>query len=522
MRLTFFVGRKAQGFLSKKNDTHASTFEAYRDWTIPLFGPNVIYDNRAQFVEQRDMIKNIVHGGLRTFTPKIEEEYELYVERKGWRRASKDQKDGGVVIDVMEMMSELILQSAGRCLLGKGVEAERESTMELEKLAGLYHDLDEGLSAMAFLMPRLGGLLFPSVKRQCAAREKLEAFFVGVARKRAAARAAAAAAAAAAAESKTPSGVEAGKSNETTEQHEQGKEPEQDQEEYGFLEKLLTQTYKNGDKIQEWEVGRLMIAALFAGQHTSAIAGAYAGLHIANAGPHLMADLLAEQRGVRQNSSSPNSASASAQGDTQDRGQEESKSGASPGLVTLTKESVDAMDLLGGVCLESIRMHPPLIMVMRKALTPLTFKRDTKSGDGTTQKSKSTGSTGSTTKTAESYVVPVGDMCCMSTALSGKLDDGTWGGLANAKSTTEAGPATFDPRRFAAGNRQETNGDFMGFGHGLHKCPGKPFALLDLKVLWSRILREFAVVKVDPVPSEDYTQMVVPPSKPSRIRLVPL
>ena len=37
--------------------------DRYRDWTIPLFGPNVIYDNREQFVEQRDMIKNIVHTG---------------------------------------------------------------------------------------------------------------------------------------------------------------------------------------------------------------------------------------------------------------------------------------------------------------------------------------------------------------------------------------------------------------------------------------------------------------------------
>ena len=39
-----------------------------------------------------------------------------------------------------------------------------------------------------------------------------------------------------------------------------------------------------------------------------------------------------------------------------------------------------------------------------------------------------------------------------------------------------------DPTRFKKGNRYETNGEFLGFGHGLHKCPGKPFALLDLKV----------------------------------------
>ena len=81
-------------------------------------------------------------------------------------------------------------------------------------------------------------------------------------------------------------------------------------------------------------------------------------------------------------------------------------------------------------------------------------------------------------------VVPIGDICCMSTAVSGRLEE-TWGSASAAEGGKPVLTAdTFDPSRFAEGNKVETNGDFIGFGHGLHKCPGKPFALLDLKVLF--------------------------------------
>ena len=52
--------------------------------------------------------------------------------------------------------------------------------------------------------------------------------------------------------------------------------------------------------------------------------------------------------------------------------------------------------------------------------------------------------------------------------------------------------STFDPSRFAEGNKIETNGDFLGFGHGLHKCPGKPFAILDLKVRRGKYVLEYS------------------------------
>ena len=52
--------------------------------------------------------------------------------------------------------------------------------------------------------------------------------------------------------------------------------------------------------------------------------------------------------------------------------------------------------------------------------------------------------------------------------------------------------STFVPSRFAEGNKIETNGDFLGFGHGLHKCPGKPFAILDLKVRRGKHVLEYS------------------------------
>ena len=48
-----------------------------------------------------------------------------------------------------------------------------------------------------------------------------------------------------------------------------------------------------------------------------------------------------------------------------------------------------------------------------------------------------------------------------------------------------------------------------------------PRFLFPSQVLYSRLMREFDLVKVDDVPDMDYTQLVVPPKRPCRARLVP-
>ena len=241
-------------------------------------------------------------SGLRSFTPRIEEEYDGYVASQGWRDAGPE----GVEIDMMTMMSELVMASTGRCLLGKGAEQDREGTVELETLTNLYHALDEGLSAMAFIMPGWIAGCFPSVRRQCRAREQLEAFFIDVANKR-------------------------------KKQRDAG---QLEADEPGFLEKIQTTKYKNGNAIQDWEVGRLMIAAMFAGQHTSSIAGAYAGLHIANGSAEFKKTLMKEQRGWV----------APAIGDGAEAAGKEGKEGKE--YVGLEKDTVDPMKVLHGTILE--------------------------------------------------------------------------------------------------------------------------------------------------------------------------
>ena len=52
-------------------------------------------------------------------------------------------------------------------------------------------------------------------------------------------------------------------------------------------------------------------------------------------------------------------------------------------------------------------------------------------------------------------------------------------------------------------------------------CSSVPLFLFPSQVLYSRLMREFDLVKVDDVPDMDYSQLVVPPKRPCRVRLVP-
>ena len=62
---------------------------------------------------------------------------------------------------------------------------------------------------------------------------------------------------------------------------------------------------------------------------------------------------------------------------------------------------------------------------------------------------------------------------------------------------------------------------FLGSSVPLSLGSSGPLFLFPSQVLYSRLMREFDLVKVDDVPDMDYSQLVVPPKRPCRVRLVP-
>jgi sterol 14-demethylase len=80
-------------------------------------------------------------------------------------------------------------------------------------------------------------------------------------------------------------------------------------------------------------------------------------------------------------------------------------------------------------------------------------------------------------------------------------------------------PTAYDPERWVAPRDEDkaTPYGFVGFGAGRHSCMGANFAYLQIKSIWSCLLRNFEFELLDPVPAADYETMVVGP-KPCRVR----
>lgn len=79
-------------------------------------------------------------------------------------------------------------------------------------------------------------------------------------------------------------------------------------------------------------------------------------------------------------------------------------------------------------------------------------------------------------------------------------------------------PDSFEPDRFEPPRQEDAQAPFsyIAFGGGRHSCMGHNFALLQIKVIWSTVIRTFEMKPVDDLPKPDYHAMVVGPL-PSRV-----
>jgi len=80
-------------------------------------------------------------------------------------------------------------------------------------------------------------------------------------------------------------------------------------------------------------------------------------------------------------------------------------------------------------------------------------------------------------------------------------------------------PDKFDPYRFAPPREEDQKQPFsyLGFGGGRHGCMGEMFAYLQIKTIWSVLLRNFKMEIVGSFPEPDYSAMVVGPKQPCMI-----
>jgi sterol 14-demethylase len=403
--LTFVVGPKTVAPFFRNRDDVFSQPEVYGFMT-QVFGKGVVYDatppkRKAQNV---NMSRGLRADRLKSYVPKILRETEAYFAEK-WGESG--------TADLLVTLSELTILTASRCLHGDDV---RENLFA--QVSEIYHDLDKGITPLSFFWPTAP---VEGHRKRDAARLKMVELFGDVIKAR------------------------------------RRQTPEQAAARTDILQVFVDMVYKDGTKATDDEITGLLIALLFAGQHTSSVTSTWTQLYIL-ADDKLAARVRAEQADVVGGAAAP-----------------------------LVFDDLNKMALLHNCMKEALRMHPPLIMLMRKAMRAVPIETDA----------------------GARYVIPKGDVVFAAPAIQGRL------------ATCWTAPDAFDPDRYAPG-REEHAMPFahIGFGGGIHQCMGQQFGYCQVKTILSWLNRNYDMEIVSEFPEPDYTAMVVGPKGKPMVRYV--
>lgn len=215
-----------------------------------------------------------------------------------------------------------------------------------------------------------------------------------------------------------------------------------------MLQCFIDSKYKDGRPTSDGEITGLLIAALFAGQHTSSITSTWTGAYLLRYKEYFSA-AVEEQKTLMKK-----------YGDKVDH------------------DILSEMDILYRCTKEALRLHPPLIMLLRYSHSDFSVK----------------------TREGKEFDIPRGHIVATSPAFANRLPH------------IYKDPDRYDPDRFAAGREEDKAVgafSYISFGGGRHGCLGEPFAYLQIKAIWSHLLRNFEFELISPFPESDWNAMVV-------------
>lgn len=216
-------GPEAHEAVFRAPDAHLSPTEAYTIMT-PVFGKGVVYDAPPErMVEQLKMLLPALQDRrMRTYGEAVVHETS---------EAVRDWGESGVV-DFVEFCRVLTNFTSSRCLLGKEF---REGMSE--EFAAVYHDLEGGVTPLAYVNPHLP---VPAFRRRDKARVRMVEMITRIMRDR---------------RSDSRRGED-------------------------FLQTLMEAKYKDGTELTEDEITGLLLAGIFAGHHTSSVTTAWTILEL--------------------------------------------------------------------------------------------------------------------------------------------------------------------------------------------------------------------------------------------------
>ncbi|CAI7847532.1 unnamed protein product [Closterium sp. NIES-54] len=423
MRMTFLIGPEATTHFYKASEDQLSQREVYK-YNVPTFGPGVVFDvdYPIRMEQFRFFADSLKPTRLRTYVDMMVEEAQDFFSQWG---------DEGEV-DLKDAMARLIILTASRCLLGREV---REGMAD--RVSDLFHTLDLGMLPISVLFPYLP---IPAHKRRDEARKELAGIFGRIVRAR----------------------KESGR-------------VENDMLQVPLPTLLLLFPFPLTPPFLCSTLSSLSLSPSPLPPHSPMVSPSLhpspAPLPSSPPGPpsppptlvHLprrddiLSGVVAEQQAVM------------------------ARHGG-----TLNYDVLSEMDSLHRVMKEVLRLHPPLVMLLRYAQQPFTV----------------TGHEGKT------YTVPKGTVVAAAPAFSNRL------GYIYSK------PDEFDPERFAAGREEDRAMpfSFTAFGGGRHGCMGENFAYMQGKTVWSVLLRNFELELITPFPPVDWDSLVVGPKGPVMVR----
>ncbi|XP_062188728.1 obtusifoliol 14-alpha demethylase-like [Phragmites australis] len=217
-----------------------------------------------------------------------------------------------------------------------------------------------------------------------------------------------------------------------------------------MLQCLIDSRYKDGRGTTETEVAGMLVSALFAGQHTSSSTGTWTGARLLTHTKHLRAAVDEQERIIARHGS------------------------------WIDYDVLQEMDTLHRCIKETLRLHPPALMLLRHARQSFNVR----------------------TRDGREYEVPRGHAVASPLVIHNRL------------AHVYEEPDKYDPDRFGRQRAEDRAGGafaYTAFGGGRHACVGEAFAYMQIKVIWSHLLRNFELELVSPFPETDWNVVMPGP-----------
>jgi sterol 14-demethylase len=217
------TGPKGQEEVFRAPDSILNPKAAYK-LMVPIFGKGVAYDCEDERMHEQLMMlmPALRNKRMRSYGHVIADEVDQSIANWG---------DSGT-IDIYEYMQELTSYTSSHCLLGAEFRGEMN-----DEFARVYHTLERSIIPIAFLNPYLP---LPTFRKRDKARKRLGEMV-----------------------------------SEIVEQRRKSGHRGED-----FLQTLMESTYKDGSTLTDHEITGMLVAAMFAGHHTSSVTATWALLEM--------------------------------------------------------------------------------------------------------------------------------------------------------------------------------------------------------------------------------------------------